>query len=388
MSPRRTIGLTARREIRESLRSRAFQISVGIQVAIVLAIVIVAGVTGGNGGETYEVGSTDTRSAAVVVAASRAAEGVDAKVEPQRFDSRAAARAAVEDGEAEAVVDGDTLLIGASPDGALVSLLQGANRNVRGREELRSRGLTEAQAQAALQPPPLELDEVDDGSSGEGLAFIGSLYLYLVLLITGMSVAIGVTEEKSTRVVEVILSAIKPLQLLAGKVVGLGLLGLGQVLLISAVGIGTSLALGSIELPPGTPGVVALVIVYFLGGFLLYACGFAAAGAIVSRQEDVQSSAAPLSLLLIGGYIAGVSAGPDSALATALTLLPPVAPMVAPARAAQDSLPLWELALSLALMAAAIFAMIWLAARIYERAVLRMGAPLRLREALRLARGR
>jgi ABC-2 type transport system permease protein len=158
------------------------------------------------------------------------------------------------------------------------------------------------------------------------------------------------------------------------------------VLLISGVGIGVSLALGSVELPPGTPEVVALVIVYFLAGYLLYACAFAAAGAIVSRQEDVQSSTAPLSLLLIGGYIAGVSAGPDSTLATVLTMIPPIAPMVVPARAAQDALPLWELALSLALMAVAIVALIWLAARIYERAILRMGAPIRFREALRLVR--
>jgi ABC-2 type transport system permease protein len=386
MSPRRTVALTARREIREALRSRAFRIGIAIQVAIVLAIVIISGVTGGDGGETYDLGSTDARSEAVVAAAADAAGELDAKVEARSFDSAAAARGAVEDGDVDAVVDGSTLLIGADPSETLVSLLQGANREVRGSEELRSRGLSEAETRAALHPPPLELDELDDGSSGEGIAFIGSLYLYIVLLITGMSVAIGVTEEKSTRVVEVILAAIKPLQLLAGKVLGLGLLGLGQVLLISAVGVGSALAIGSVELPPGTAEVVILVIVYFLAGYLLYACAFAAAGAIVSRQEDVQSSTAPLSMLLIGGYIAGISAGPDSPLATVLTLFPPVAPMVVPARAAQDALPLWELALSLVLMAVAIVVMLWVAARIYERAILHMGAPLRLRQALKLVR--
>lgn len=119
-----------------------------------------------------------------------------------------------------------------------------------------------------------------------------------------------------------------------------------------------------------------------------YACAFAVSGAIVSRQEDVQSSSAPLSILLIAAYFAAISVvgSPDSVLAQVCTFLPPVAPMVVPARAAQDALAGWELAVSLLLMAAMTLLLLWLAARIYDRAVLRMGAPMKLRQALTLLR--
>ena len=97
-----------------------------------------------------------------------------------------------------------------------------------------------------------------------------------------------------------------------------------------------------------------LVGVYFVLGYLLYACAFAVAGSIVSRQEDLQSSSAPLSILLVGGYLAGIATidAPDGSLATVCTFLPPVAPMVVPGRAAQGALPGWELALSIVLMVA------------------------------------
>lgn len=268
-------------------------------------------------------------------------------------------------------------------------MLQEANRQRAGERVLREAGVDGEAAQRALNPEPLAVEELGEASGG-GIAFLSSLLLYIAILGLGYMVSGGVVEEKATRVVEVILAAIRPVHLLAGKVLGIGLLGLGQLLLIVGAGLIAAAALGSVELPESTATTAALVLVYFLLGYLLYACGFAVAGAMVSRQEDSNSTTAPLMITLVGAYLIGISAteSPDSGLAVIASLIPPLAPMVVPARAAQDALPAGELALSIALMVAASALLLWLAARIYDRAVLRMGAPLRFTQALAMVRGR
>jgi ABC-2 type transport system permease protein len=181
---------------------------------------------------------------------------------------------------------------------------------------------------------------------------------------------------------------VRPAQLLAGKVIGIGLLGLAQLVAISGIGILVALALGSVDLPGATAETVLVSAVYFVLGYTFYACGFAAAGAIVSRQEDIQSTTAPLAIALVISYLIALSVlgNPDSTLAQVTTFLPPVAPLIVPARAAQGALPLWELGLSIVAMAVGIALLLVLGARIYERTILRLGSPLTLAQALRLAR--
>jgi len=127
------------------------------------------------------------------------------------------------------------------------------------------------------------------------------------------------------------------------------------------------------------------VIVYFVLGYAFYACAYAAAGSLVSRAEDIQSVTAPLLGIVIASYFAALATldSPDGGLATVCTFLPPAAPMVVPARAAQDALPGWQLAVSIVLCVAGTAIVMRLAARIYERSILRIGAPVKLREALR-----
>jgi ABC-2 type transport system permease protein len=171
-------------------------------------------------------------------------------------------------------------------------------------------------------------------------------------------------------------------------VLGNGLLGLIQIGLIALVGLGIALPSGEISLPDSTAETVVLVFVYFVLGYLFYGCAFAAAASLVSRQEDSQSTTMPILVLLIGGYLLANAAldQPDGGLATVSTFLPPLAPLVVPGRAAQGELAAWELVLSLAVMVLATLLIVRLAGRIYERSVLRFGAPLTLRDAARLAR--
>ncbi len=387
MSNRRAIYLTGRREVLERLRSRAFVISTLVQLAIVIAIVIIAAVTGGDETDKFDVGYVGAESRAVVDSAERQAADFDAEITPREYSGEAEARTAVDDEDLDAAVVGETLVVRTDPSDSLTSLLQAASREVATTANLRARGLSAGEISSAINPPPLRVEELG-AAAGGGIAFIGGLLLYIAILTYGVVVATAVVTEKSTRVVEVVLAAIRPVQLLAGKILGIGLLGIGQVALIAGVGVGVALAIGSLDLPATTAEAVVLVVLYFLLGYLLYAAAFAVSGAIVSRQEDVQSSSAPLSILLVAGYLVAISTidSPDSTIAVVSTFVPPLAPMVVPGRAAQDALPLWELAVSILLMVLATALLLWMAARIYDRVVLRMGAPLKLRQALQYVR--
>lgn len=388
MTDWQTVRLVARREFEEGMRSRAWRASVAIQVLVVAAIVIVSIVTGGDDGPSHRTVALAGPQATAIEAKARAQQAAyGIELEAVREPSPAAARQAVRDEDADAALGPRGLVTGEDPDDALVALLQNAARVVAGEARLRAAGLDPAAVAEALEPPPLRSAEIEtgEGSGGVGLAYIGALLLYVAILTFGYAIASSVVAEKSSRVVEVILAAIRPVQLLGGKVLGVGLLGLLQIATIAVVGLAIALPSGAIELPGSTVEAVVLVLVYFVLGYLFYGCAFAGTASLVSRQEDVQSTTAPLLILAIASYIATNTAlaSPDGGLATIGTFLPPMAPMVVPGRAAQGELPAWELALSLLLMVAAILLVVYLAGRIYERSVLRFGTPLKLRQALK-----
>jgi ABC-2 type transport system permease protein len=387
MSGRRAIFLTTRREIRERAASKAFLISTAVQIAVVVAIVAIGAISSG-GDDEFDLG-VDAGSRAVGDAAIAAQDGYDLELTLSSVADTSEARSQVTDGELDAAVaDGRLISDGAPPDN-LAAVLQQSAAEVGSRERLRGAGVPDDEIEAALSPPRLTVDDVSDAEPGAaGVAFVTSLLLYVAILGAGMAVATGVVEEKATRVVEVILSAIKPVQLLAGKVLGIGILVLGQLALTVAAGLLAALPTGALDLPDSTGSTVALIALFFVLGYALYACGFAVSGAMVSRQEDVQNSSAPLMMILIAGYLAAISVSndPESTLAVACTFIPLVAPMVVPSRAAHDALPAGELVISILLMIAATALLLWLAARIYNRAALSMGAPLKFLQTLRLAR--
>jgi ABC-2 type transport system permease protein len=390
VSAYRAVALIAEREVRERLRGRAFRASTVVMLLAVLGIVVFAALQGDDGATEATIVVSGRDAAAVERAATERQAAFDLKLEVRREPSAAAARRAVADGDADAsLTTGGTIAVAHDAPDAVVPLLRAVWQDTSARAALRERGLSADEARAALAPPPLRVVRIgEDTGGGETLAFIGTLLLYVGILSFGYYVASGVVEEKGTRVVEIVLSAVRPAQLLAGKVIGIGLLGLAQLVAIAGIGILVALALGSVDLPAATAETVLVSAVYFVLGYTFYACGFAAAGAIVSRQEDIQSTTAPLAIALVISYLIALSVlgNPDSTLAQVTTFLPPVAPLVVPARAAQDALPLWELVLSLIAMAAGIALLLVLGARIYERTILRLGSPLTLAQALRLAR--
>lgn len=386
MTGRRAIFLTARREIRERARTRAFITSTVVQMVILVAIVVIAALISDDT-ESYKLGTVGQGALPVAEAAEAQEEAFNVDLDLTTFDSEEEARAAVESDDVDAVLSGNTVIVGVDPPETLIALVQQASQRVEGVKALQGHGLSGPEIESALQPEPLQIDEVGE-ESGSDVAFVSSLLLYIAIIGSGYAVATGVVEEKASRVVEVILSAIKPVHLLAGKVAGIGLLSLVQLLAIGLAGLAAAIPVGSLDIPASTASTVILIAVYFILGYALYACAFAVTGSLVSRQEDVQSSSGPLTLVLIIAYLVAISAAdsPDSTLAVVATFVPPLAPMIVPARAAQDALPLGELVISIALMLLAVALLMWIAAKVYDRTVLRMGAPMKLRDAVKIAR--
>ena len=214
------------------------------------------------------------------------------------------------------------------------------------------------------------------------------LILYGQLLTYGYWVAAGVVEEKSSRVVEVVLSAIRPTQLLAGKVIGLGLLGLGNLLLIVGIGLGAAGVTGALDIDGTVVGAAVLALAWFVVGYAFYACAFACAGALVSRQEDLQSTMTPLTLMILVSFFLSfaVRDNPDGLMAHILAFIPMTAPLTVPPRIATGDVPAWEIVASLAVTIGAAGLLIPLAARIYSGGILRTGSALKLREAWQAAR--
>jgi ABC-2 type transport system permease protein len=385
---RREVELVAGREVRERLRSKALRVSTGVQVLVVVGALVIANLTGGDGNESAKLGVVGQEAAAVGAVARERDSAFGLRVTVRRFPDARAARAAIAADEVKLALVGDRLLTAANPPEALVPLVQAGYRDTRGARVLRREGVAPERARAALEPPPLPVSEVQSGDEGAGLAFVGSLLLYMSLITFGYMLAGGIVEEKSSRVIEVVLSAIKPVSVLAGKVLGIGMVGLFQLFVIGGAGIAAALALGQADLPSTTATTALAAVIFFILGYALYSCAFAAAGAMVSRQEDAQNTTSPLLVVLVGGYLASISAidKPTSTLAEVLTYLPPAAPMIVPGRVAQGATGAPAALASIALMLVAIVLMVRLAARIYERSILRVGAPLKLTQAWRLAR--
>jgi ABC-2 type transport system permease protein len=221
------------------------------------------------------------------------------------------------------------------------------------------------------------------------VAIAGSMLLLLSLAVYGQWVISGVVEEKSNRVVEVILSTVEPRHLLAGKVIGIGLLGLAQLTLVAGLAAALLLA-GAFDAPTALGGSLALVVPWFALGFGLYAVAYATAGALASRQQNADTAAQPVTYALLAAYFAGyvaVSADPDSLVSHALTVFPLTAPLVVPARSALVGVPWWEHALAVLLVVASIYALLRFAGRVYAQGLLHGGSAMGARAAWRLLRG-
>ena len=239
-----------------------------------------------------------------------------------------------------------------------------------------------------LNPVTLEAPKAKSSDAEVMTAMLGASLLLATIAVYGQWVLTGVVEEKANRVVEVIVAAVRPRHLLAGKVIGIGLLGLAQVALVGGLAA-ILLVAGVFDAPASLGTSVALVVPWFALGYALYAVAYAAAGAVASRSQDVNSAGMPVTYTLLAAFFLGyavLAADASGPLADLLTLFPLTAPLVLPARSALVGVPLWEHVAAVLVVLATIYALIRIAGRIYGAGLLRSGPALDLRTAIRLAR--
>jgi ABC-2 type transport system permease protein len=378
MRARTAIALVAGREIRERLRGKTFLAATFVLLALVLAGALFA--RWYDAETTYRVAVPEPVPAGLAVALDAAAKPfADTTVDVEPVASPAAGREALEAGDVDVLLllSADRLVFRDEVDAQAAAVADTAVR------ALRRHLPPEPELAATTLLPPEEAS-----SDAEVLvAYVASLLLLGSLAFYGQWVIGGVVEERSNRVVELVLSAVAPRHLLAGKVIGIGLLGLAQLALVG--GLATALLLaGAFHAPAELGGDLALVVPWFALGFALYAVAYAAAGALASSAQNAETAGQPVTYTLLGVYFAGyvaLSGDPDGLLAHVLTLFPASAPLVLPARAALVGVPLWEHVAALVLVLAAIYALVRLAGRVYGYGLLHGGPRVGLRAAWRLA---
>jgi ABC-2 type transport system permease protein len=370
--------IVGRREFVERARDRGFVISTAITLAILVGFIVVTALL--DRGTSFDLGVVGEDSRPVGRDVSLAGAALDVEIRVRVLPDAAAAEQAILNGEVDAaVVDAETIMVKSESPTQLVSLIQAASLRQRARAALQAEGLTGEEVDAALAQRPLPVDALEPRDArrreNAAVAFVGVLALYGQLFAYGYWVAAGVVEEKASRVIEVLIATIRPSELLRGKIFGIGFLGLAQLLLIGIVGLGTSIAVGRLEFPSGALATVGLVLFWFVLGFFFYAGLFAVAGSIVSRQEDLQTTMTPLTILIVGSFFIGISAtgNPDSTLATVASLLPFSSPLVMPTRIVLGEASAFEIVLSVAISIASTAALIPVATRIYSRALLQPG---------------
>ena len=369
------------------MRERSFLVSTVISALILVAVIVLPQLLGGTSTSTVIVSGQDAVVVADAVHRQAQAAGLEVRVvEPT---DPATDRRKAYDGDVDALLDGGTVVARSKPEPALLAVLDAAYRQVAGAAALSAAGIDPQQVDHALAVPPLTVvtqtpaDPAADQRTT--IAFVATIVLYGQIIGYGFWVAVGVVEEKASRVVEVLLATVRPRVLLTGKIVGIGLLGLVQLLLLGVVALTAGKISGGLDLTADAVKVLGVVVGWFLLGYAFYAAVFAASAARVSRQEEVQNVTTPVTMVLLVSFLAGIYASnqPDSTLTTVLSIVPPFSALVSPPRVAAGAMPLWQLLLAVGLMLVVVVLLVRVAARLYEGAVLRTGARVGLREAWR-----
>jgi len=394
MSPWRQVALLAKRDFTERATSKPFLITMSLLIVAILAVGPIVNLLSGDETEATKVGLQGTEPPGIEQQLQTQAQILEMEIDIVRYANRDAADTALTDGDVAVVlVDGVTIVFHTDESSRLVALVGGAVTTAVKTSTLSEFGLSDTEVAAIVEPVPLDvvtLEAADPQEDAKSVAaFVGTLVLYISILMFGQFVAMGTVEEKQNRVVEVILARVRPWQILVGKVVGIGLLGLLQLALLGgAAYVAAQLAnLADIDLAEIGLPIIAGVFFWFVLGYTFYAFLYAAVGSTVSRQEDLQGAMMlPIILILPGYFIALIAAeSPDALLPTFASMFPPWAPFVMPVRIAAGVAQPWEIVIAVVGTALAAAALIWIGSRVYAGAVLRTGGRVKFREAWRSA---
>jgi len=380
--------LVAKRELRERSRSRAFIASVVIMIVAVVGAIALPSLLTSSGAKTVGLAGDVPANLSTVMRTQGAAVGTT--IRTRVFATIPAGEQAVRDGKVDVlVVDGRRLEWQRRADDQLKALATNAIQILAVQNRATAAGIPAGDLAALLARVPVtsvELGQVAGRSPDDETAtFIMTVLLFMSIATYGAMVLSGVVEEKSSRVVEVLLARIPARNLLAGKIAGIGLLGLAQIAVTALAALVAVTTLGSADLPAVRGGVLAWAVVWFVLGYALYATVFGALGSLASRPEDAQSAAGPVSVTLVLVYFISFAAigSADTTWARIVGWFPATAPIAMPSRIAMGAAAWWDPLLALALTVAAIAGLVALGGRVYAGAVLHNGPTLKLRDVWR-----
>lgn len=384
----RRIWVIALREIRERGTSRAYRISTVLGALLVVALLLIPSLL--EKSTTYHVGITGPTPNGTVAALRVQAQAVDHRLETTRYRTLADAEDAVRDKKVDVLlVDGSRLEWRTKSDSTLTAAIAGAIQAVHIRARADQLGISPGQLGRLLVPVTLTSRTLGAARTADKdantVGFIAVGFLYLAISFYAGFVLTGVVQEKANRVAEVLLARMPAREILAGKVLGIGAVGLAQLAVIAVAAGVTVAAMGNADAPSIPGDVLAWTCLWFILGYLFYSVMYAALGATTSRIEDAQAAIAPVTGLMLLSYLAVIYAeeNPDTVLTALLSHFPPTAPVVMTYRVAVQAVPIWQMLTSAAVMVLAMWGLIRLAGRIYSGALLRFGGRVPLRDLVR-----
>lgn len=389
-------GLVAVREVRERLRGRFFKVITLILLGVVAAAIVIPTVHS-TSRTVIKVGVVGTLSSVEdgAVHAALAHTGLSAIATTER--NLNSGRAALQAHRVTLVIDHNRTILVATP-GAVgastptASAAQAIASALGAENAFHAAGLSATQMGVVAQAKPLPIRSVVKRQNGaaRGTSVIGLIFIFILLTQYLAWTLVGVMEEKMSRVVEVLLATVRPVQLLGGKVLGIGFVALLQAGLVVAFALVLGAAVGSDLLNGTAPAVVVASLIWLVLAYAFYSWVFAAAGSMAERQDQAQSLSLPLSVPIIVGYVlALVNAGPGpvSLFMKVLAYLPPTAPFGMPLLVAKGEVAWWEFVLAALVSIASTVVVARFAAIVYRRAVLRTGHRLGVREMLKVGLG-
>ncbi len=415
MSRLTTIRLIAGREIAERLRGRATWILTGITTVLAVALIVgpavlrqptrptVVGLVGASAQALAPTLQATAKAAGVGITTMNVADDSTARSEltPSRSSGRGSRAlgqllSSLQGGQATLDValrvdtNSATIEFYQTVSPTLSALLRAVVEQAHLHDVLIQAGVPASVAAQAQQPEPIStvtLQPAPSDLAGRSIAALAAgILLYVSVGIFGNAVASGVAQEKTSRTAEVLLAAVTPSDLMTGKVIGIGLVGAGQMAVtVGAALIANALAQSS-QVPSEVWVLLPAILLWFILGYALYAFGFAAAGAMVARQEEVQSVAAPFTVFLVAGFLLtyALIASPDALWVKILSFVPPLMPVLMPARLAVGHVAIWEMPLAILIMLASIYGMARLAGRVYATSLVRGGPRLSWMTVLRI----
>lgn len=381
--------IVAGREIATTLRAKSFRYSLVVMMVATLAAIVAFSILGGRPSDDT-VAVVDDTAAAAVEGASQLADSAQegSTVTAERLDDVEAAEQAVRNGDVDAALlptaDGGLEVVGdSSVDTSLSQNLTVAASGATLQANAAAEGVDLQDLQAGTEVDERLLDPDADRSGERQVAGIIFVILFYITAITfGMTIAQSVVQEKESRVVEILAAAIPVRALLWGKVVGNTILAMGQIIAIVAVSVIGLAATGQTGLLKLIAPAAGWGVVFFSLGFIALAGLWAVAGSLASRTEDLQSTTAPGQIILFVPYILAVSGG--VAVKSVVSMVPIASAMVMPVRLAEGGVPGWQLAVAVVGNLVAIVLLVRLAARVYERTLMRTERKISYKEALSL----